>query len=85
MGNIKIELSIPGLRELRNEAGVKAELQKYGQQIADRANAMLEEGEGFVAENAEKGSTRAHVNVVCDSVHAYYSNLKNNTLLRAMK
>lgn len=85
MGNVKIELSIPGLRELRNEDGVKAELQKHGNMIAERANSMLEEGEGYLAEKATEGRTRAHVNVVCDSAHAYYSNLKNNTLMKAIR
>ena len=85
MANVEIKLNIAGLKELRNESGVMAELQKHGNRIAERANGMLDDEPGFVAEDAKKGNTRAHVNVVCDTPHAYYSNLKNNTLLKAMK
>lgn len=84
MGKVEIKLDIPGLRQMRNEPGVIAELQKHGDMIANRANGMLGE-DGYVAQKATKGSTRAKCNVVTDTPHAYYSNLKNNTLLRAMK
>lgn len=84
MGKVEIKLNIPGLREMRNEKGVIAELQKHGDMIANRANGMLGE-EGYVAEKATRGTTRARCNVRTDTPHAYYSNLKNNTLLRAMK
>jgi len=83
--NIEVKLNIKGLKELRNDAGVKGELQKYGNRIAERANGMIEEGEGYVADGAERGNTRAHVNVHTNSVHAYYNNLKHNTLLKAMR
>lgn len=80
----KIVLNIQGLRDLRKNPGIKAELYKHGQQIAQRANNMLGE-EGYVAERPADGKTRSHVNVKCDTPHAYYSNLKHNTLLKAVK
>ena len=79
MGKVTIKLSIPGLRQLRNEPGVMAELQKQANNIANRA------GEGFVADEVTKGSTRARCRVHADDAHAYYSNLKHNTLLKAVK
>ena len=81
---VKVQLNIQGLRELRKEPGVKAELARQGQQIAAKANAMLGE-EGYVADQPADGKTRAHVNVKCDTPHAYYSNLQHNTLLKAIK
>ena len=50
MGKVEIRLSIPGLRELRNEPGVMAELQKQANNIANRA------GEGFVADEATESA-----------------------------
>lgn len=79
MGKVTIRLNIPGLRQLRNEPGVMAELQKQADNIANRA------GEGFIADKATKGSTRARCRVHADDAHAYYSNLKHNTLLKAVK
>ena len=81
---VKVQLNITGLRELRKEPGIKAELYKHGKNIAERANGMLGE-EGYVAEQPADGKTRSHVNVKCDTPHAYYSNLKHNTLLKAVK
>jgi hypothetical protein len=79
MGNVQIKLNIPGLRELRNDNGVMAELQKQANRIAQRA------GEGFEADTATKGSTRARCRVHAGSAEAYYKNLKHNTLLKAIK
>lgn len=79
MGKVEIKLSIPGLRQLRNEPGVMAELQKQAGMIANRA------GEGFVADKVTKGTTRARCRVHADSAEAYYKNLKHNTLLKAIK
>lgn len=79
MGSTKIVLNIPGLRELRNDPGVCAELKKQADAVAQRA------GDGFVAEQATRGSTRARCKVHPDDAHAYYSNLKHNTLLKALR
>ena len=79
MGKVTIKLNISGLRELRNDPGVMAELQKQGNAIAQRA------GEGFVADKATTGRTRARCRVHTDSAEAYYKNLKHNTLAKAIK
>ena len=79
MANTKIKLNISGLRELRNDPGVCAELQKQANAVAERA------GEGFVAEQVQHGATRARCKVHADTPHAYYSNMKHNTLLKALK
>lgn len=79
MGNVRIKLKIPGLRELRNDPGIMAELQKQANNIANRA------GEGFIADTVEKGWSRARCGIHTDDAHAYYSNLKHNTLLKAIK
>lgn len=79
MGKVTIKLNIPGLRQLRNDPGVMAELQKQANSIAQRA------GEGFVADKVTKGSTRARCRVHADTAEAYYKNLKHNTLAKAIK
>ena len=75
----KIKLNIGGLRELRNDPGVCAELQKQANAVAQRA------GEGFVAEQVQHGVTRARCKVHADTAYPYYSNLKHNTLMKAIK
>ena len=79
MGKVEIKLNISGLRQLRNDPGVMAELQKQANNIVQRA------GEGFIADKVTKGSTRARCRVHADSAEAYYKNLKHNTLLKAIK
>lgn len=74
-----IKLNISGLRELRNDPGVCDELQRQANAVAQRA------GEGFVAEQVQHGTTRARCKVHADTAHAYYSNLKHNTLMKAIK
>lgn len=73
-----IKLDLKGIRELRNDPGVCAELTRQANRVAASA------GEGFVAEPVKKGGTRARVKVHPDTPHAYYSNLKYNTLLKAL-
>lgn len=75
----RIRLNISGLRELRNDPGVCAELQKQAENIARRA------GDGYVAEPVQTGATRAKGIVHPDTAHAYYSNLRHNTLMKAIK
>ena len=79
MGKTEIKLNIPGLRQLRNEQGVMAELQKQANRIAQKA------GEGFVADTVTRGTTRARCRVHADTAEAYYKNLKHNTLMKAIK
>lgn len=79
MGKVTVKLNIPGLRQLRNDPGVMAELQKQANSIAQRA------GEGFAADKVTKGSTRARCRVHADTAEAYYKNLKHNTLAKAIK
>lgn len=70
-----------------NRAGV-AELMKC-QQMQDGINSMAEQivqrcGDD-VAYTSTVGKTRCSAKIVTTSPHAYYSNLKHNTILKAVQ
>ncbi|MDY6064954.1 MAG: hypothetical protein SPI59_01345 [Finegoldia sp.] len=48
------------------------------------SNVLSTAGEGY-AKIQRQGKTRANIKVYPDTPHAYYSNLKHNTLLKALK
>lgn len=81
MGKIKFELDAKGVRELLNWQSVQEMTQEVGDGVASRANA---ECEGFEADT-RAGEKRAHTFVKATNAHAYYHNLKNNTLLKALQ
>jgi len=74
---IEIELNSTGIQEVLKSAEVTKELETYGEQIVGRC------GDGYATETYV-GKTRAAVKVKPDTPHAYYSNLKHNTILKAV-
>ena len=76
--NIDFKLDSNGVRELLNSSELMEYMQTYGEGVAMRA------GEGYAADT-RPGDKRAHTFVKATTAHAYYSNLKHNSLLKALQ
>lgn len=83
MGRIEFKLDPKGVNELLNWDSVQETTQKLGEGVAMRANAEL--GEDGYAADTRAGEKRAHTFVKATTAHAYYHNLKHNTLLEALQ
>ena len=77
MGDIEFKLSSPGVRQLLNTQSLMDGMQAIGERMASEA------GEGYEADT-KPGKKRAHTFVKAVTPHAYYSNLKHNTLLKVL-
>lgn len=93
---IKVKLHRDAFDVLRNSGPVLAELERQGQAVAARANAMasptLKGASGFrdggplyAAKPAEAQSHRGRVGVITSNAAAMIDNRKHQTLLRALK
>lgn len=93
---IKVKLHRDAFDALRNSGPVLAELERQGQQVASRANAMAsptskgakgfrDGGPLYVAKPAEAQSHRGRVGVITSNAAAMIDNRKHQTLLRALK
>ena len=78
MAKVDFELDPAGVHELLNDADLMEYMQKIGDGVATRA------GEGYEADT-RPGDKRAHTFVKATTAHAYYSNLKHNSLLKALQ
>ena len=78
---VEFKLDPNGVRELLNWQSVQDMTQEIGDNVAARANS---ECEGFAADT-RPGEKRAHTFVKATNAHAYYHNLKHNTLLRSLQ
>lgn len=78
MAKYKIELISSGVRELLKSEAVENMCHERANQIASRA------GAGY-ATDTYKGRNRVNASVWADTPEARRDNLKNNTLLRAMR
>ena len=78
---VEFKLDPNGVRELLNWTSVQEMTQSIGENVANRANA---ECEGFAADT-RPSEKRAHTFVRATNAHAYYHNLKHNTLLRSLQ
>lgn len=78
MGKIEYEMNYAGIGELLKCAELCDGMQAIGDSIAARA------GDGFVADT-QVGKKRAHTFVRATTTSAYYDNLRNNTLLKALQ
>lgn len=76
--NIEIKLNISALRELRKSEEMCSILSAEAGKVASRA------GDGYEVTAPYIGANRANVKVKPATAKAYYSNLKNNTLLKAL-
>ena len=75
---VKFELNRAGVAELMKSAEMQNVLMGYARNMQSRA------GDGYKT-SAYVGKTRANVSVIASSKKANRDNLKNNTLLRAMR
>ena len=78
MAKVDFKLNPEGVNELLNTSELMEYMQKIGDGVATRA------GEGYAADT-RPGEKRAHTFVKATTPHAYYSNLKHNTLLKALQ
>lgn len=74
---LQIELNSKGIIELLKSSEIEDVLKELANDVQQRA------GEGFHVETA-KGKKRVNVKIKPSSPQAYHSNLKHNTLLKAL-
>ena len=77
MNKVKLELNRSGVRELLQSSEMAGSCEDYASQIQQRA------GEGYEM-TVKTGKNRVVATVRAATPHAYYSNLKHNTLLKAL-
>lgn len=75
-GSVKVELNIPGVRELRKSEEICAVLQE----VAERA---ISGHAGYLI-TVQPGKTRAQCRIEAHTTLAKLDNLVNNTLLKAI-
>ena len=78
MSDLKFELNYAGVGELLKCDALCEGMQSIGSGVAARA------GDGYEADT-QIGKKRAHTFVKPTTKQAYYDNLKNNTLLKALQ
>lgn len=80
---MKFELNRAGVAQLLKGAEMQGILGEYASEVQSRCTAGNVGPEEYEAAVSVRG-TRAVGTVRTDSPHAYYSNLKHNTLLKAL-
>ncbi len=83
MSEFELVLNSEGVKALLKSQEMKNICKEYADGIASRASSVSEGAEYSAASFV--GQNRAGATVKPDNPHAYYSNLKHNTLLKAMK
>jgi hypothetical protein len=78
MNNVKIKLDSAGVRELLKSQGIAGKCQEIAQRVASAA------GDGYEA-SLRKYPERTGAAIHPDGAKAYYDNLRNNTLAKAIK
>lgn len=78
MSKMVFKLNKSGVRELLKGEDMKKVLSEKADEIVGRC------GDGFEAKE-NVGTNRANVLIKTNSVRAYYKNLKENTILKALK
>lgn len=78
MAKVKFELNRSGVRELLCSQEMMDNCKEYADAIRDRC------GEGYEV-TTYTGKNRVNAQVAAVTVKAYKSNLKHNTLLKALK
>lgn len=82
MTGAKFKLNKPGVEAFLKSAKIQSEMNDRAQAVASSAGVGYEIRD-YVTH--EKNGGRAGCLVYADTPEAYYSNLKNNTLLKALK
>ena len=77
MANVEVVLNSAGVRELLQCAEIEATCRELAEGVASRA------GDGYTVDT-HVGKTRVNAMVSADTRDAYYDNLRNNTLLKAL-
>lgn len=77
MTKLRIELNEAGIRQLLQSAEMRAKVEQIGHNVEAAA------GDGYEAETRVSGD-RVACKVMPSTPHAYYSNLKHNTLQKAL-
>lgn len=83
MSKVKFELNRAGVAQLLKGAEMQGILSEYAEEVRGRCTAGSVGTEEYASAVQVRGS-RAVGTVRADSAHAYYSNLKHNTLLKAL-
>ena len=78
MANVRIELIPEGVKELLQSPEMEAGCLSHAQAIAGRA------GDGYTVDS-RVGRTRVNARVTATTAQARKDNLKNNTLLKAVR
>ena len=78
MGKVQVELNSEGVRELLRSPEMAAICQAQARAIAGRA------GNGYSV-STYTGTTRVNASVMAETQEAIRDNLKNNTLLKAVR
>ena len=78
MDKVRIELNSEGVRELLRSPEMAAICREHAKAIADRA------GEGYIV-TTYTGASRVNASVITETPEAMRENLKNNTLLKAVR
>ena len=76
--NIRVELNSDGVRELLRSPEMAAVCQEQARMIANRA------GDGYTV-STFTGANRVNASVMTETTEAMQDNLKNNTLLKAVR
>lgn len=84
MSKYKFVLNRSGVAELLKGAEMREIIQDCTTSVQEAAGAIGTVGkEGYKSE-VKNGGQRVYGVVSCDSAHAYHSNMKHNTLLKAL-
>lgn len=75
---IKFELNSPGVQEVLKGEGARSVCESYGSNILSSVG-------GDYEMESHTGQRRNITRIKASTPHAYYSNLKHNTLLKALK
>ena len=78
MGNVRVELNSEGVRALLKSPEMAAICKEQAEAIAGRA------GSGYHV-TTYTGATRVNASVITETAEAARDNMKNNTLLKAVK
>lgn len=84
MGKVEFKLDPAGVHEMLNWQSVQDMTQEIGNGVAERANGASGIPGGYEADT-RAGEKREHTFVKPTNAHAYYYNLKHNTLLEALR
>lgn len=78
MGKVYVKLNRSAVREMLRSEEMQTVLEEQANQIVRRC------GDGYEV-STSKGKNRANTQIETHSWKAYYDNLKNNTVLKALK